>query len=608
MKSLKKISTQVTTTMVAAGMIFGSVPPVQAGEITSATNIGTMSEMISGEIPSANSEEILEATPQPSPEAPPEPTPEVTPKPTPEVTPEPTPEITPEPTPEATPEPTPEVTPEPTPEATPEPTPETTPEPTPEVTPQPSPQATPEPTPEQEIPSGDGTEVSQSEQENSSQSNWINHIDYSKYFIQPADYVINYRKGFGKIEKVYAYAKVDTFLNIREGTSLNARVVGKLPRKGICYVIEDGDKDWVYIESGDVRGFVKRQYLQLGKKAARYVKKTGEEKLETAEPLIRPQDNKAFDYSVKTVYDVQQSTGEGIITFADYFLEKPFQLGGTSLEKGIDASHFVYEILSRCGAYDGKVTKIEEWEKLGEEIESLEDAQAGDVICYKNHVALYDGKGKIVEAKDKKSGIIHERKADEEKIRSIRRFVVEVDEEGGSNADIIKNYLLSLGFTKAGIAGIMANIANESYPAFEASSLEFGSIHNSGISSAQYTAMVDSGAISREEVIVSSRFGLYSGGRYGYGLCGFTDPVIKEYLCHYTIDVGKSIGSITGQLDSLLAYLSVYNPNLLSRVKNADSPQAAASAFLREYERCANIEQEEVERMAAAEEIYKAIQ
>ena len=604
MKSLKKISAQVTTTMVAAGMIFSAVSPVQAGEIPSATNICAANEAVSSEIPVTNSE----VTPEPSPEVTPEPTPEVTPEPSPEVTPEPSPEVTPEPSPEVTPEPAPEVTPEPTPEVTPEPSPEVTPEPSSEVTPE----VTPKPTPEVSQPESSASEnadsLSQDETEDAILGNWVNHIDYSKYFIQPEDFTIDYRKGFGKIEKVYAYAKVDTFLNIREGTSLNSRVVGRLPRKGLCYVIEDKNKDWVYIESGDVRGFVKKEYLQSGKKAARYVKKTGEEKLKKAEPFVSPQDNKAFDYSVKTVYDVRQSTGEGIITFADYFLNHPFEDGGTSLDKGIDASHFVFEILTRCGAYDGEIADVEEWKNLGEKIESLEDAQAGDVICYKNHVALYDGQGKLVEAKDEESGIIHERDADEEEILSIRRFVVKVDDEEGSNADVIKNYLLSLGFTKAGIAGIMANIANESYPAFEASSLEFGSIHNTGISSAQYTAMVDSGAISREEVIVSSRFGLYSGGRYGYGLCGFTDPVIKEYLCHYTIDAGKSIGSITGQLDSLIAYLSVYNPGLLSRVKNADSPGAAASAFLREYERCANIDQEEIERMAAAEEIYRVIQ
>ena len=373
-------------------------------------------------------------------------------------------------------------------------------------------------------------------------------------------------------------------------------------------MIADGDKDWVYIESGDVRGFVKASYLQQGKKALKYVTKTGEDKMETAEQVVKPEDNKAFTYVTNTVYDVKNGTGEGIINFADQFVGNPYVWGGDSLTNGIDCSHFVYEVLSRCGVYDGEYTTSYGWRSLGEEVKSLEDAKAGDVVCYEGHVALYDGDGDIVEAKGTKWGITHDRKVDCNEILTIRRFATTSEENGDSNAEVIQNYLLDLGFSKAGVAGIMANIANEAYPAFNPSSLEIKSINNTGISSDQFTTMVDSGQISRNEVITSSRFGLYSGGRYGYGLCGFTDPVIKEYLCRYTIDEGKSIGSISGQLDSLIAYLEDYKPGLLENLKNATDPKTAASEFLREYENPANIEQENVERTTAAEDIFHAME
>ena len=373
-------------------------------------------------------------------------------------------------------------------------------------------------------------------------------------------------------------------------------------------MIADGDKDWVYIESGDVRGFVKASYLQQGKKALKYVTKTGEDKMKTAEQVIKPEDNKAFTYVTNTVYDVKNGTGEGIINFADQFVGNPYVWGGDSLTNGIDCSHFVYEVLSRCGVYDGEYTTSYGWRSLGEEVKSLEDAKAGDVVCYEGHVALYDGDGSIVEAKGAKWGITHDRKVDCNEILTIRRFATTSEENGDSNAEVIQNYLLDLGFSKAGVAGIMANIANEAYPAFNPSSLEIKSINNTGISSDQFTTMVDSGQISRDEVITSSRFGLYSGGRYGYGLCGFTDPVIKEYLCRYTIDEGKSIGSISGQLDSLIAYLEDYKPGLLESLKNATDPKTAASEFLREYENPANIEQENVERTTAAEDIFNAME
>lgn len=126
----------------------------------------------------------------------------------------------------------------------------------------------------------------------------------------------------------------------------------------------------------------------------------------------------------------------------------------------------------------------------------------------------------------------------------------------------------------------MGNIANEASTDLDPTLLEYGSTSRTSLSGEQYTNLVDAGIISRDEVIRSARFGLYSGGRYGYGLCGFTDPTIKEYLCRYTIDLGKSLGSLSGQLDSLLAYLNDYNPNLLDRLKNAEDVDTAATSFM----------------------------
>ncbi|MFR3808710.1 MAG: phage tail tip lysozyme [Lachnospiraceae bacterium] len=151
----------------------------------------------------------------------------------------------------------------------------------------------------------------------------------------------------------------------------------------------------------------------------------------------------------------------------------------------------------------------------------------------------------------------------------------------------------------------MGNIQNEAYPAFEPRSLEFQSIHKSGINSIQYTSMVDNGQISRSEVISSSRFGIYSGGRYGYGLCGFTDPTIKEYLCKYTIDKGLSVGDLkghTGFFDGLSAEVFPKSDHI---VKDDKFVPTARTAFLHDYERPANIGQEQAERTRDAQTIYQ---
>ena len=619
MISKKKFGTTVTAFGVAAGMLLGSAAPAHAEE-TAKTVQETQKDQadapaMQSETENGNTEEAVVTavetqeteTPAEEPSVPsqdenaasteepkvPE-TPEPTEDPTPTETPEdPNPGEMPEPSPSETPEPTPGETPEPSVTPSPSETPTPAPSETPEPTETPVPTETPAPAPT-ETPKNDETQA----------DDWIQTIDYGKYISSMKK---DLRAGFAQVDKAYAYAKVDTRLNVRESGSTSARIVGTLPAKALCFVIADADQEWVYIESGDVRGFVRTDYLQQGKEALEYVTGTGEDQMKLADQVIDPSENEAFPYKKETVYEVKTSTGNGIITFAKQFVGRPYVWGGNSLTDGIDCSHFVWQILTRCGAYDGEYTTSGGWRSLGTEVASLDEARAGDVICYNGHVALYDGEGKIVEALNENAGITCDRPVDCDTILTIRRFAAD-DEIGGTNAEKIWNYFLMHGFTKEGAAGIMGNIANEASTDLNPTLLEYGSTSRTSLSGEQYTNLVDAGIISRDEVIRSSRFGLYSGGRYGYGLCGFTDPTIKEYLCRYTIDLGKSLGSLSGQLDSLMAYLSDYNPNLLDRLKNAEDVDTAATAFMREYEKCANQSTQQKLRTTAAEQIYNVME
>ena len=591
MISKKKFGTTVTVFGVAAGMLLGSAAPAHAEETAKtvqetqkdqADAPATQSEAENGNteeavVPAVETQET--ETPAEEPSVPSQDENAAS-------TEEPEVPETPEPTEDPTPTETPE---DPNPGEMPEPSPSETPEPT--ETPVPTETPAPAPT---ETPKNDETQA----------DDWIQTIDYGKYISSMKK---DLRAGFAQVDKAYAYAKVDTRLNVRESGSTSARIVGTLPAKALCFVIADADQEWVYIESGDVRGFVRTDYLQQGKEALEYVTGTGEDQMKLADQVIDPSENEAFPYKKETVYEVKTSTGNGIITFAKQFVGRPYVWGGNSLTDGIDCSHFAWQILTRCGAYDGEYTTSGGWRSLGTEVASLDEARAGDVICYNGHVALYDGEGKIVEALNENAGITCDRPVDCDTILTIRRFAAD-DEIGGTNAEKIWNYFLMHGFTKEGAAGIMGNIANEASTDLNPTLLEYGSTSRTSLSGEQYTNLVDAGIISRDEVIRSSRFGLYSGGRYGYGLCGFTDPTIKEYLCRYTIDLGKSLGSLSGQLDSLMAYLSDYNPNLLDRLKNAEDVDTAATAFMREYEKCANQSTQQKLRTTAAEQIYNVME
>ena len=116
------------------------------------------------------------------------------------------------------------------------------------------------------------------------------------------------------------------------------------------------------------------------------------------------------------------NVGTAIVAYAEQFIGYPYVWGGNSLTGGIDCSHFVSQVLKNCGVYhEGYVTSLG-WRTKGEPVASLAEAQAGDIICYSGHVAIYDGNGGIVEAKGSRWGITHDRRADHAAILAIRRF------------------------------------------------------------------------------------------------------------------------------------------------------------------------------------------
>ena len=40
------------------------------------------------------------------------------------------------------------------------------------------------------------------------------------------------------------------------------RTVGTLPQDGLLYILKEEENGWLYVESGDVRGFAEKKYLK----------------------------------------------------------------------------------------------------------------------------------------------------------------------------------------------------------------------------------------------------------------------------------------------------------------------------------------------------------
>jgi cell wall-associated NlpC family hydrolase len=209
-------------------------------------------------------------------------------------------------------------------------------------------------------------------------------------------------------EKQYALASGE--VKIYEQSRTDAAVIGVLSDQALCYILADGDQDWVFVESGDARGFVEKSSLITGAAAENAVSETGEANMTTAQVLVEPEDNEACYYTLTSVQAASQEakTREAMVNFALQFVGNPYVWGGTSLTGGADCSGFVQSIYAYFGYSLPRVAEAQAG--YGMQI-PISSAQPGDLIFYaKNgsvyHVSMYIGNGQVVQAANSRVGII----------------------------------------------------------------------------------------------------------------------------------------------------------------------------------------------------------
>lgn len=84
----------------------------------------------------------------------------------------------------------------------------------------------------------------------------------------------------------------------------------------------------------------------------------------------------------------------------------PYVWGGTDLSSGVDCSGFICAIYDRFGINLWGIRT--DLYLAGVEVPSIEEAQAGDILCYPGHVAIYDGNGGRIHAYDEGYMIMHD--------------------------------------------------------------------------------------------------------------------------------------------------------------------------------------------------------
>lgn len=97
-------------------------------------------------------------------------------------------------------------------------------------------------------------------------------------------------------------------------------------------------------------------------------------------------------------------SGSKVVEFARQFLGRKYRYGGTNLASGTDCSGFTMAVYRNFGIALPHSSRSQR--SIGTAVGSLEEAKAGDLICYSGHVALYMGNGQIIHSMNSKKGVV----------------------------------------------------------------------------------------------------------------------------------------------------------------------------------------------------------
>lgn len=223
-------------------------------------------------------------------------------------------------------------------------------------------------------------------------------------------------------------------LYVREQAGLDASIIGMVPDQDELIVTEELD-GWVKVNIEEGDGYVSTDYVTLStefvkaesiaEEEARLAKEEAARKAAKEAAAKKAAENASSSSSGKssgggkTYASPTGSSGADVAQFALQFVGNPYVYGGSSLTNGTDCSGFVMSVYNNFGVSLPHSSAADR--SVGATVNGLENAQAGDIICYSGHVGIYIGNGQIVHASTERTGIIVSN-ASYRSILSIRRI------------------------------------------------------------------------------------------------------------------------------------------------------------------------------------------
>ena len=152
----------------------------------------------------------------------------------------------------------------------------------------------------------------------------------------------------------------------------NADCAGTIPEGGLVYILYREEKHWLYVESGEVRGFMKDVNVYDDLSVSTEVAEKGEESFELARAEIAPKDNPALLYTDTSVYQYHVPEAKDIV---DYVMQ--YEGRQVKPETAVTQVLQYYEIVP-----ENFKCKKEEFGEYAKSCVSPQDISTGDIVLF----------------------------------------------------------------------------------------------------------------------------------------------------------------------------------------------------------------------------------